>query len=57
MAANLLGVDRVRFLLKRRDYDINMVNLTEAKLRFDLANAWVHEIIISASPLMAVVAA
>jgi hypothetical protein len=34
-----------------------MVNLTEAKLRFDLANAWVYEIIISASPLIAVVAA
>lgn len=39
MAASLLGVDRVTFLLKLADYGINMVDLTEEELASDLANA------------------
>ncbi len=39
MAANLLGVDRITFLLKLADYGVNMVDLTEAELLSDLANA------------------
>jgi predicted HTH domain antitoxin len=39
MAASLLGVDRVTFLLKLADYGVNMINLPEAELLSDLANA------------------
>lgn len=39
MAAILLCVDRVTFLLKLGDYGIPMINLTEAELLSDLANA------------------
>lgn len=39
MAAALIGVDRVTFLLKLKDYDIPMIDLTEAELLSDLENA------------------
>ena len=39
MAAGLIGVDRVTFLLKLADYDVPMIDLTEADLLSDLANA------------------
>ena len=39
MAAALLGVDRVSFLLKLGDYGVPMIDLTEAELLSDLANA------------------
>jgi predicted HTH domain antitoxin len=39
MAASLLGVDRVTFLLKLGDYGVNIIDLTEDELRSDLANA------------------
>ena len=39
MAASLIGVDRVSFLLKLADYGVSMVDLTEEELASDLANA------------------
>jgi len=39
VAAALIGVDRVTFLLKLGDYGVPVINLTEAELRSDLANA------------------
>lgn len=39
MAASLAGVDRVTFLLKLGDYGVPMIDLTEAELLSDLANA------------------
>ncbi len=39
MAAALVNVDRVTFLLKLADYGVPMIDLTEAELRSDLANA------------------
>lgn len=39
MAAVLLGVDRVTFLLRLGDYGVPMIDLTEAELLSDLANA------------------
>lgn len=39
MAAALIGIDRVTFLLKLGDYGIPMIDLTEAELLSDLANA------------------
>ena len=39
IAANLLGVDRVTFLLKLSDYRVPMIDLTEAEILSDLANA------------------
>jgi len=39
MAASLVGVDRVTFLLKLGDYGVPMIDLTEAELLSDLANA------------------
>ena len=39
MAAVLLGVDRVTFLLKLGDYGVPMLDLTEAELLSDLTNA------------------
>ncbi|AFZ14595.1 fis family transcriptional regulator [Crinalium epipsammum PCC 9333] len=39
MAAALIGVDRVTFLLKLKDYGIPMIDLTEAELLSDLENA------------------
>ncbi|MBE9033479.1 UPF0175 family protein [filamentous cyanobacterium LEGE 11480] len=38
MAADLIGVDRVTFLLKLADYRIPMIDLTETELLSDLAN-------------------
>jgi glucose-6-phosphate dehydrogenase assembly protein OpcA len=38
MAASLLGVDRVTFLLKLGDYGVSMIDLTEAELISDLLN-------------------
>lgn len=39
MAAVLLGVDRLTFLLKLADYNVPMIDLSEADLLSDLANA------------------
>lgn len=39
MAAALVNVDRVTFLLKLADYGVAMIDLTEAELISDLANA------------------
>ena len=39
MAASLLGIDRVTFLLKLNDYGITMIDLTDEDLFSDLANA------------------
>ena len=39
MAAVLVGTDRVTFLLKLTDYGVPMIDLTEAELLSDLANA------------------
>lgn len=39
MAAALVNVDRVTFLLKLADYGVPMIDLTEAELLSDLANA------------------
>lgn len=39
MAAVLVGTDRVTFLLKLADYGVSMIDLTEAELLSDLANA------------------
>lgn len=39
MAAALLGVDRVTFLLKLGDYGIPMIDLSEEELLSDIANA------------------
>jgi predicted HTH domain antitoxin len=39
MAAMLLGVDRVTFLLKLNDYGVAMIDLSEDELLSDLNNA------------------
>ena len=39
MAATLLNVDRVTFLLRLNDYDVAMVDLSEDELLQDLENA------------------
>jgi predicted HTH domain antitoxin len=39
MAAELVGVDRVSFLLKLKDYEVPMIDLTEEELLSDLENA------------------
>ena len=39
MAAAIVGVDRVTFLLKLGDYGVPLINLTEEELLSDLANA------------------
>ena len=39
MAATLLGVDQVTFLLKLNDYGVPMIDLTEEELLSDLGNA------------------
>ena len=39
MAAILLGVDRVAFILKLSDYNIPLIDLTEEELLSDLENA------------------
>lgn len=39
MAATLIGVDRVTFLLKLADYDVPMIDLTESELLSDFNNA------------------
>ena len=39
IAANLLGVDRVTFLLKLSDYGVPMIDLSEDEILSDLANA------------------
>ncbi|MFQ4137395.1 UPF0175 family protein [Nodosilinea sp. PGN35] len=38
MAASLLGVDRVTFLLKLADYGVPMIDLTEEELLSEVAN-------------------
>jgi len=39
MAANLLGVDRVNFLLRLTDFGVAMIDLTEEELLSDFENA------------------
>jgi predicted HTH domain antitoxin len=39
MAAALIGVDRVTFLLKLNDYGVAMIDLNEDELLLDLNNA------------------
>jgi predicted HTH domain antitoxin len=39
MAAAIVGVDRVAFLLKLGEYGVPLIDLTEAELLSDLANA------------------
>jgi predicted HTH domain antitoxin len=39
MAATLIGVDRVTFLLKLADYGVSLIDLSEAELLSDLENA------------------
>ncbi|NES78807.1 MULTISPECIES: UPF0175 family protein [unclassified Okeania] len=39
MAAALIGVDRVTFLLKLNDYEVPIIDLSEAELLSDLNNA------------------
>lgn len=39
MAATIVGVDRVSFLLKLGDYGVSLIDLTEEELLSDLANA------------------
>jgi predicted HTH domain antitoxin len=39
MAATLIGVDRVTFLLKLADYDVPLIDLSEAELLSDIQNA------------------
>lgn len=39
MAAALVGVDRVTFLLKLGDYGVPLIDLSEAELLSDFANA------------------
>lgn len=39
MAAALIGVDRVTFLLRLQEFGIPMIDLTEAELLSDLENA------------------
>ncbi len=39
MAAALLGVERVTFLLKLSDYGVSMIDLTEEELISDMNNA------------------
>lgn len=39
MAATLLGVDRVTFLLKLNDYGVAMIDLSEDELLADYLNA------------------
>ena len=39
MAAALIGVDRVTFLLKLNDYEVPIIDLSEAELLSDLKNA------------------
>ncbi len=39
MAAELVGVDRVSFLLKLKDYGVPTIDLTEEELLSDLENA------------------
>ncbi|MFN7513975.1 MULTISPECIES: UPF0175 family protein [Microcystis] len=39
MAANLLGVDRVNFLLRLTNFGVGMIDLTEEELLSDLESA------------------
>ncbi|MGB2927126.1 MAG: UPF0175 family protein [Limnothrix sp.] len=39
MAAILIGVDRVTFLLRLQEYNVPMIDLTEAEVLSDFANA------------------
>jgi predicted HTH domain antitoxin len=39
MAATLIGVERVTFLLKLNDYGVSMIDLSEEELLLDLNNA------------------
>lgn len=39
MAAQLLGVDRIFFLLNLHHYNVPMIDLSEAEILSDLANA------------------
>lgn len=39
MAAVLIGVDRVTFLMRLQEYEVPMIDLTEDEVLSDLANA------------------
>lgn len=39
MAAVLIGVDRVTFLMRLQEYNVPMIDLTEDEILADLANA------------------
>ncbi|AFZ02090.1 UPF0175 family protein [Calothrix sp. PCC 6303] len=39
MAASLIGVDRVTFILKLNDYEVPLIDLSEEELLSDLENA------------------
>lgn len=39
MAAVLLGVERVTFLMRLQDYNVPMIDLTEDEILSDIANA------------------
>jgi predicted HTH domain antitoxin len=39
MAAALVGVDRVTFMLKLKDYKVSLIDLSEEELLSDLENA------------------
>ena len=39
MAAEVLGIDRVSFLLRLNDYNVPMIDLSEEELLSDLENA------------------
>ncbi|BAY13251.1 UPF0175 family protein [Calothrix sp. NIES-2098] len=39
MAAALVGVDRVTFILKLKDYEVSLIDLSEEELLSDLENA------------------
>jgi predicted HTH domain antitoxin len=42
MAAELLGIDRVSFLLRLNDYNVPMIDLSEEELLSDLENAYIY---------------
>ena len=44
MAAKLVGMDRVTFLLSLHNYGIPMIDLDEDELLTDVKNAWLKKI-------------
>lgn len=39
MSAALVGVDRVSFILKLKDYEVSLIDLSEEELLSDIENA------------------